>query len=200
MMLMSQIQKLAEDYFEKGKTEVVNDIYDYFMKKIEWQVWNKGDFADVKSNMNLAVAQSLSTYDITKKIQLSTYVWTCFKNLAGTQKIRRNAGKRGKGQEVVYLNRKIKVGEGEKEFHETLEDKSTKKMIDQKISNIDFYSMLEKIIDKKDRFILEKTWEGWTQSEIGKELNITNAAICTRLKRLAQGRHAELIYKTLRGE
>ena len=196
---MSKLQRLAEDYFINGNKNALIEIYEYFGKKIQWQKWNQGDFTEVQSNMNLAVAQALSTYDINKNIQLSTYVWTCFKNLAGTQKIRKYSKKRGEGQEVLSLNAKVKENEGEKEFQDTIEDTNNKPL--STIANrIDFYKMLQHIDDAKDRFILEKYYDGWNQTEISKALKVTNAAICIRLKRLATSEHADLIYKTLKGE
>ena len=196
---MSKLQKLAEDYFVNGNQNALIEIYEYFEKKIAWQKWNKGDFSEVQSNMNLAVAQALSSYDINKKIQLSTYVWTCFKNLAGTQKIRKYSKKRGEGKEVLSLNAKVKNLESEKEFQETIEDKQNQPL-STVINKIDFYKMIQHIDDKKDRFILETYYEGWNQTEISKVLKVTNAAICIRMKKLAQSEHADLIYKTLKGE
>lgn len=198
---MSSLQQKVEKYITTKKEEDFNAIYKHYESKFDYTAsnWTK-DRHNIIGELNLCLANAIKKYDLSQGVMFNTFFWTCWKNQAGTIKIRKNAKKRGQGTEELYLNQKVKDGESEKEFQDTIEDIKTKKLIDNAIGNIDFYRMLEKISDKKDKLILKMFYEGYLQTDIAKELGLTTAAICIRLKRLAQGKYADLIYKTLKGE
>ncbi len=190
---------MISNYYSTNKSNESADIVYHTMKNYASFAMSRS-YGDSESDFHEVLATALKEYDINRNILFKTYFWTCWQNFIGTQKIRKNAKKRGKGVEVLSLNQKVKDGESEKEFGEMLEDKKQKHSIKKALNKIDFDNMLEEVTDLKDKQILKLFYEGLNQTEISKELNITNAAICIRLKRIATKPYAEIIYRTLKGE
>jgi RNA polymerase sigma factor (sigma-70 family) len=199
---MSNIQKLAEDFFIRKDGSAINGIYEYFSKKVEWQKSRTNDFSEVQSDINLAVTQAINTYDITKNVQFKTYVWTCFQNLVGTEKVRQNAKKKKTwdSQEITKISTSSKLSpESTTEVEDMIADNTKSQEIQSMIHQIDFYDFVEQITDKKDKAIIVGIFEGKKQYEIANQLGMTNANVTMRLRKIATKPYSNKLYELLKG-
>jgi RNA polymerase sigma factor (sigma-70 family) len=201
---MCKIQKVIEDYYNDNKSNsssivLYNTMKNYASYAIAHS--NYGDVVESTSDFNEVLTVALNSYDLTLGIAFKTFFWTCWRNYQGTKIIRKTAKKRISSDKIVSLNQHIKQDDGsQKEMGDLIEDTKLKTQIQDAVRKIDFQTMLQSITDEIDKKILEMFYEGFTNTEIAKEIGFSVPAIGHRLKRMATKPYAKLIYQCLKGE
>jgi RNA polymerase sigma factor (sigma-70 family) len=195
----TKLQEKVEKYLNTKKEEDFNEIYKHFEKKFDYtaSLW-KNDKTNIIGELNLCLANAIKKYDVSQGVQFNTFFWTCWKNQAGTIKIRKNAKKRGQGQEVLSLNTKIN-NDTEEEHISQLKDK--KDLIKESNRTIAFKQMIESIEKQmtfKEKQILELYWKHLTIKDVAEELGCTPSNVCVMLKRIGKKNYAKKIYQFLK--
>ena len=117
-------------------------------------------------------------YDPSKNISISTYAYTAFNNVYGTQERK----KRNKSyQETVSLNKAFCAGKAddEIEYVDTIADCEMPQL--DKYVQDEFYAFLREKLDE-DETLYKFFVEGKRQREIGKEIGLSQSMIARRIK------------------
>lgn len=160
------------------------------------EVNRKEDWIEAKSDLNYVIYKAVTKYDETKNIKFNTFFWHCYHNNNIHTYVKKQTVKRGQGAKEISLNKKVFDEVDGEELGYFIPDKS--KDLEQQEFHAAFGQVMAKIECKKDAFIIEKLYRGFTVPEIAKYLQVSRTALYRRVQNMRDKPYGKEMYALLK--
>jgi RNA polymerase sigma factor (sigma-70 family) len=175
------IQEAVDIYKRTSDEQVLKSLVRMLEVYASRELIGKQDHIEARSDLNFVIFKAITKYDASKNIKFITFFWHCYHNHINRNYRANQTQKRGFGEPVFSLNKKMSKKIDGEEFGYLIESK--KNEVEEFMFQTSFYEILNNLRNSQDIYIIECLYKGFTAKEIAKLIGYSHTYVHQRIRR-----------------